>query len=70
MVATPSSSAATVWSPNRDIRRGLLLPQVASERGWTVDEFLQQTCVKAGLAPDAWRRGARIWRFDAEVFGE
>ena len=51
-------------------RRGLLLPQVATERGWTVDEFLQQTCVKAGLAPDAWRRGARVWRFDAEVFGE
>jgi uncharacterized protein len=51
-------------------RRGLLLPQVASERGWTVEQFLQQTCVKAGLAADAWRRGARIWRFDAEVFGE
>ncbi|MEN3337520.1 MAG: uncharacterized protein V7647_1196, partial [Acidobacteriota bacterium] len=51
-------------------RRGLLLPQVASERGWTVEQFLQQTCIKAGLAADAWRRGARIWRFDAEVFGE
>ena len=51
-------------------RRGLLLPQVATEWGWTVDEFLRQTCVKAGLAPDAWRHGARIWRFDAEVFGE
>src|SRR3954454_20678663 len=51
-------------------RRGLLLPQVAAERGWTVDEFLQQTCLKAGLSADVWRRGARIWRFDAEVFGE
>jgi uncharacterized protein len=51
-------------------RRGLLLPQVATERGWTVEEFLQQTCLKAGLSADAWRRGARIWRFDAEVFGE
>src|SRR4051794_5208001 len=51
-------------------RRGLLLPQVATERGWTVEEFLEQTCLKAGLAADAWRRGARIWRFGAEVFGE
>jgi AmmeMemoRadiSam system protein A len=51
-------------------RRGLLLPQVATERGWTVEEFLQQTCLNAGLSADAWRRGARIWRFDAEVFGE
>jgi AmmeMemoRadiSam system protein A len=51
-------------------RRGLLLPQVASERGWTVEAFLQQTCRKAGLAADAWQHGARIWRFDAEVFGE
>ena len=51
-------------------RRGLLLPQVASERGWTVDEFLQHTCLKAGLSPDAWRARRRIWRFDAEVFGD
>jgi uncharacterized protein len=51
-------------------RRGLLLPQVASERGWTVEQFLRQTCLKAGLAPDAWQHGARISRFDAEVFGE
>lgn len=52
------------------LRRGLLLPQVASEHGWTVEQFLRQTCVKAGLAPDAWRHGARIYRFDAEVFGD
>ena len=50
-------------------RRGLLLPQVATEWGWTTEEFLRQTCVKAGLTPDAWQRGARIYRFDAEVFG-
>jgi AmmeMemoRadiSam system protein A len=50
--------------------RGLLLPQVAVEWGWTVDQFLRQTCVKAGLPHDAWRHGARIYRFDAEVFGE
>jgi uncharacterized protein len=51
-------------------RRGLLLPQVATEWGWTTEQFLRQTCVKAGLAGDAWQHGARIYRFDAEVFGE
>jgi AmmeMemoRadiSam system protein A len=51
-------------------RRGLLLPQVATEWGWTAEQFLRQTCLKAGLAGDAWRRGARIYRFEAEVFGE
>ena len=51
-------------------RRGLLLPQVATEWGWTPEQFLRQTCVKAGLAPDAWRHGARLYRFAADVFGE
>jgi AMMECR1 domain-containing protein len=32
--------------------------------------FLSQTCRKAGLPPDSWQRGATIWRFEAEVFGE
>jgi AmmeMemoRadiSam system protein A len=51
-------------------RRGLLLPQVATEWGWTAEEFLAQTCTKAGLPRDAWRHGARIYRFEADVFGE
>jgi uncharacterized protein len=51
-------------------RRGLLLPQVASERGWDRDTFLSHTCLKAGLRPDAWRTGATISRFQAEVFSE
>ena len=51
-------------------RRGLLLPQVAVEWGWTPEQFLRQTCVKAGLPGDAWRQNARVYRFDAEVFGE
>jgi len=54
----------------RGFRRGLLLPQVATEWGWTVEQFLRQTCLKAGLEPDAWQRDARISRFEAEVFGE
>jgi len=51
-------------------RRGLLLPQVAVEWQWDREVFLSQTCRKAGLANDAWKRGARLWRFEAEVFGE
>jgi AmmeMemoRadiSam system protein A len=50
--------------------RGLLLPQVATERQWTAETFLAQTCHKAGLPLDAWKHGATLWRFDAEVFGE
>ena len=50
--------------------RGLLLPQVPSEHGWDRHTFLDHTCLKAGLAADAWRRGARIFVFEAEVFGE
>ncbi len=51
-------------------RRGLLLPQVPVELGWDRETFLDQTCVKAGLPPDAWRRGATLEAFTAEVFGE
>ncbi len=51
-------------------RRGLLLPQVPLEQGWDRETFLCQTCVKAGLQPDAWRHGATLQGFTAEVFGE
>jgi AmmeMemoRadiSam system protein A len=51
-------------------RRGLLLPQVPLEWEWDRETFLEQTCVKAGLSPDAWLRGAEIQAFTAEVFGE
>lgn len=54
----------------RGYRRGLLLPQVATERGWDVETFLAQACQKAGLPPDAWRQGARILVFEAQVFSE
>jgi len=50
--------------------RGLLLPQVPVEWGWDHDEFLAHTCRKAGLPPDAWRRGAGLFTFTAEVFTE
>lgn len=51
-------------------RRGLLLPQVATEYGWDREAFLEHTCLKAGLPRDAWRNGARIYVFEAQVFGE
>ncbi len=50
---------------------GLLLPQVATEYGWDKYEFLDHTCLKAGLPPGCWRAAdTRIWRFSAEVFDE
>jgi uncharacterized protein len=51
-------------------RRGLLLPQVAAERQWDRITFLEQTCLKAGLRSDAWRNGATVMAFTAEIFGE
>lgn len=51
-------------------RRGLLLPQVAVEHNWDRITFLQQTCYKAGLPSDAWRTGAAIEVFTAEIFGD
>lgn len=51
-------------------RRGLLLPQVAIEQGWDRETFVSHTCRKAALAPDAWLRGARLFVFEAQVFGE
>jgi AmmeMemoRadiSam system protein A len=51
-------------------RRGLLLPQVPVERKWDRITFLEQTCLKAGLPPDAWRKGAKIQAFTAEIFSD
>jgi len=50
--------------------RGLLLPQVAVEQRWDRDTFLARTCGKAGLPPDAWTRGARLLKFEADVFDD
>lgn len=51
-------------------RRGLLLPQVPAEHGWDLKTFLEQTCRKAGLPPDAWQHEATLEAFTAEIFGE
>jgi uncharacterized protein len=50
---------------------GLLLPQVAVEQKWGLDEFLENTCYKAGLPGNAWQtKGTKIEKFSAQVFGE
>jgi AmmeMemoRadiSam system protein A len=51
-------------------QRGLLLPQVATEWRWDAETFLAHTCHKAGLPRDAWKHDTKLWRFEAEVFGE
>lgn len=51
-------------------RRGLLLPQVATEWNWNAEQFASQTCIKAGLPENAWQKGAKVFKFEAEVFGE
>jgi AMMECR1 domain-containing protein len=42
---------------------------VAVEWKWDAAEFAAQTCIKAGLPRDAWQTGARLFKFEAEVFG-
>jgi len=55
----------------RGFHRGLLLPQVATEYGWDRLTFLKQTCIKAGLSPDAWEdQAARISIFSATILHE
>jgi len=56
---------------SRGGRSGVLLPQVASEFGWDTARFLEETCRKAGLEPNAWKDpAAKISAFTAEIFGE
>ena len=50
---------------------GCFLPQVATETGWTKEQFLSQCCMhKAGLPADAWRNpDTKVYLFSAEIFG-
>ena len=55
----------------RGFYKGLLLPQVPVEWGWDTEEFLAQTCWKAGLPMDCWLdEGTKIYSFTAEIFEE
>ena len=51
---------------------GCFLPQVATETGWSKEEFLSHCASgKAGMPPDAWQSpDVTVYRFEAEVFGE
>lgn len=56
---------------SRGPQRGLLLPQVAVQYGWTAERFLAETCIKAGFERRAWMDpSTRIHAFTAEVFSE
>jgi len=50
---------------------GLLLPQVAIEYKWDEEQFLCETCMKAGAMPDCWLYDdTKVYRFEAIVFKE
>ncbi len=56
---------------SRGWQRGVLLPQVAAQYGWTATRFLEETCIKAGFDRTAWKEsGTLIHAFTAEVFSE
>jgi AmmeMemoRadiSam system protein A len=56
---------------SQGLRRGVLLPQVATEHRWGRLRFLEETCVKAGLERDAWTEPeTQILAFTAQVFSE
>ena len=51
-------------------RRGIFLPEVATDMGWDATDMLDAVCAKAGLPRSAWHRpGAGIWIFRTERFG-
>jgi len=53
-------------------RNGVYLPQVATETGWSKEEFMNSLCgQKAGMDSSAWKDGkCDIYIFSAEVFEE
>jgi len=56
----------------KGFRSGVFLPQVATETGWSKEEFMSNLCThKVGLSPDAWRgKDIEIYAFTAEIFSE
>ena len=52
----------------RGLYRGLLLPQVPVEHNWDLKEFLENTCLKAGLERDCWQKDTKFYIFEAEIF--
>jgi len=55
----------------RGFYQGLLLPQVPVEWNWDTEEFLCQTCFKAGLPQDCWLDDStEVYRFKGQIFEE
>jgi AmmeMemoRadiSam system protein A len=55
----------------RGPRRGLLLPQVATEHRLSREQFLGETCAKAGLPREAWKDPeTRLYGFECEIIAE
>ena len=51
--------------------QAVYLPQVATETGWNIDQFLGHLCQKAGLPPNSYTEaGMEFYIFQAQVFGE
>jgi AmmeMemoRadiSam system protein A len=55
---------------SKGFNRGLLLPQVPVEYQWDRETYLRHGCLKAGLNPEDWKKGAKIETFTAQVFSE
>ena len=55
----------------KGFNRGLLLPQVAVEQKWSREDFLDHTCIKAGLSPHVWKENdPDLYIFSADIFSE
>lgn len=51
--------------------RALLLPKVPLEKGWDVQDFLSECCMRAGFPPDAWLyKNLDIYTFQSRIFKE
>lgn len=55
---------------SKDFNRGLFLPQVPTEQGWNLEQYLSYCCLKAGLLHDEWKKDIKIETFQAIVFAE
>ena len=55
----------------KGLYQGLLLPQVATEHNWSSEEFLCESCWKAGLPQDAWLdEDTEVSIFEGQIFKE
>jgi hypothetical protein len=49
--------------------KGLLLPQVATENAFDTEEFLEHTCMKAGISADSWMdESCDVFKFQGQIF--